>query len=89
VNNPRYPQIADDFKQTFKTLHALPAEVFLGSHASFYDMLGKREQLKKGSKTNPFIDPAGYKAFIDDNEKTFKAELKKQQKENLAADERR
>jgi metallo-beta-lactamase class B len=79
VNNAKYPNIADDYKQTYKKLHALNADVFLGSHASFYDMLGKREQMKKGSRTNPFIDPAGYKAFLDDNQKVFEAELKKQQ----------
>jgi metallo-beta-lactamase class B len=76
VNNPKYPQIAEDYKRTYQKLEALHPDVFLGSHASFWDMDGKRK--KMGSGSNPFIDPAGYKAFIDDNEKTFKAELKKQ-----------
>jgi metallo-beta-lactamase class B len=89
VNNTKYPQIAEDFKKTYQKLGALHPDIFLGSHASFYDMLGKREQMKKGSGKNPFIDPAGYKAFLDENEKDFEDELKKQQKENLAADERR
>jgi metallo-beta-lactamase class B len=79
VNNPKYPQIAEDYKKTYQKLEALHPDIFLGSHASFFDMLGKRDKMKRGSKTNPFIDPAGYKAFIDDNEKTFKAELKKQE----------
>src|SRR5205823_10108267 len=44
VNNPKYPQISEDFKQTYKKLHALNADVFLGSHASFWDMEGKRKK---------------------------------------------
>jgi len=77
VNNAKYPQIADDYKQTYKKLRALNADVFLGSHASFWDMEGKRK--KMGSGANPFVDPAGYKEFLDDNQKVFEAELKKQE----------
>jgi metallo-beta-lactamase class B len=87
VNNQKYPNIVEDYRATYKKLHALNADVFLGSHASFWDMDGKRK--KMGSGTNPFIDPAGYKAFLDENEKDFLDELAKQQKANLAADERR
>ncbi len=76
VNNAKYPGIVEDYRQTFKKLRALAADVFLGSHASFWDMEGKRKKI--GSGANPFIDPAGYKAFLDENEKEFEAELKKQ-----------
>jgi len=78
VNNAAYPQIAEDFKRTFEKLESLHPDVFLGSHASFYDMDGKRERMNKESGKNPFIDPAGYKAFIEENEREFEAELKKQ-----------
>jgi metallo-beta-lactamase class B len=37
----------------------------------------KYARLKEG-QPNPFIDPAGYKAYIDDREAAFRAELKKQ-----------
>ena len=77
VNNAKYPGIADDFKQTYKKLRVLNADVFLGSHASFWEMEGKRKKI--GSGANPFIDPAGYKAFLDENQKEFEAELKRQE----------
>jgi metallo-beta-lactamase class B len=87
VNNTKYPKIAEDYKQTYKKMRALNADVFLGSHASFWDMEGKRKKI--GSGANPFIDPAGYKEFLDDNQKVFEDELKKQQAENQKAGSRR
>ncbi len=79
VGNKDYPQIADDYVRGFQTLRALPCDVFLGSHGSFYHMTEKYAKLEKGS-TNPFIDPAGYQAHLDLQEKNFKAKLAEQQK---------
>ncbi|MFL6301614.1 MAG: subclass B3 metallo-beta-lactamase [Terriglobales bacterium] len=84
VNNAKYPQIAEDYKRTYQKLQALHPDVFLGSHASFYDLKTKRAKQLKGSAPNPFIDPTGYQAFVADNEKTFEAELKKQQRKVAA-----
>jgi metallo-beta-lactamase class B len=78
VNNKDYPQIADDYVRGFKTLRALPCDVFLGSHSRFYGMPEKYAKLKDGGP-NPFIDPAGYRAHLDLQEKNFKEMLAKQQ----------
>jgi metallo-beta-lactamase class B len=78
VNNTAYPQIAQDYEQTFRVLKALPCDVFLGAHGSYYDMLAKYARLKDGG-ANPFIDPAGYKAYVADREQAFEDELKKQE----------
>jgi metallo-beta-lactamase class B len=78
VNNQAYPQIAQDYEQTFRVLKALPCDVFLGAHGSYYDMLAKYPRLKDGGE-NPFIDPAGYKAYVSDREQAFETELKKQE----------
>ena len=78
VNNKDYPQIADDYVQGFKVLRALPVDVFLGSHSRFYGMAEKYGRLKAGGP-NPFIDPAGYKAHLDLQEKNFKTKLAEQQ----------
>ena len=43
--------------------------------------------MKIGKGANPFIDPVGYKAFLDENQKEFEAELQKQSQN--ATDERR
>lgn len=79
VNNKDYPQIADDYIKGFKVLRSLPCDVFLASHGRFYGMQEKYAKLQKGGP-NPFIDPAGYKAHLDLQEKNFRAKLEEQQK---------
>jgi len=74
VNNKDYPSIADDYIRSFKLLRTLPVDVFLGAHGSFYNLRTKYASLQKGG-ANPFIDPAGFKAYVDDKEKAFNAEL--------------
>ena len=78
VNNQAYPQIAQDYEQTFRVLRALPCDVFLGAHGSYYGMVAKFARIKAGGP-NPFIDPQGYKAYVADREQAFLAELHRQQ----------
>jgi metallo-beta-lactamase class B len=78
VNNKDYPQIAEDYVRSFKTLRSLPCDVFLGAHGNFYNLpekYAKLEQSKGKSEMNPFIDPAGYRAYIDTMEGRFNKEL--------------
>ena len=77
VNNALYPQIAADFERMFRVLKALPCDVFLGAHGSYYGMEEKFPKLKAGG-ANPFIDPEGYKSYVAEREQTFRTELKKQ-----------
>jgi len=77
VNNKDYPQIADDYVRSFATLRKLPCDVFIAAHGSFYGLEEKYAKLQKGG-ANPFIDHAGYLAYIDLKEKQFKAELERQ-----------
>src|SRR3569832_600812 len=62
VGDPNYPGQAADYEKSFATLKALPCDVFLASHGSFFDMKGKLA--KVGAKPNPFVDPAGCRAFF-------------------------
>jgi metallo-beta-lactamase class B len=71
VNNTNYPEIAADFAKSIATLKALPVDVFLGAHSWFFDLAGKYKRL--GGATNPYIDPAGYKAWVGDMEKNYNA----------------
>ena len=77
VNNRDYPQIAADYVRSFATLRRLPCDVFLAAHVSFYDLQGKYAKVQNGGP-NPFIDHAGYLAYIDLKEKQFNAELERQ-----------
>lgn len=80
VDNPDYPEIADDFESTFDTLKSLPCDVFLGAHGGYYGMLEKHDRVKKGAVTNPFIDPEGYRKYVDSKEKAFRETLEAQKK---------
>ena len=79
VGNARYPQIAQDYEKTFRVLKSLPCDVFLGAHGSYFDMKDKLARMKKGA-TNPFIDPAGYKAYVAETERAFQIKLAKQER---------
>jgi metallo-beta-lactamase class B len=78
VNNAYYPQIAKDYERTFQTLKSLPCDIFLGAHGGYYEMEEKFSRIGRGN-SNPFVDPAGYKAYISDRELSFQTELKHQQ----------
>jgi metallo-beta-lactamase class B len=73
-----YPGIAQDFQHTFAVLRGLPCDVFLGAHGGYFDMLAK---LERYSKEGPrvFIDPAGYRDLVAEDQKTFEEALHKQQ----------
>ena len=77
VNNPRYPQITEDYEKTFRVLKSLPVDLFLGAHGSYFDMETKYARFKRGEKT-AFVDPAGYKGYVTEREQAFLRELRKQ-----------
>lgn len=77
VNNTDYPQIADDYVRSFAILRKLPCDVFLAAHSGFYDLAEKYPKLGTGGP-NPFLDHAGYLAYIDEKEKSFYTELARQ-----------
>jgi metallo-beta-lactamase class B len=79
VDNRDYPRIADDFAATFRTLKALPCDVFLGAHGGYYGMVEKYERAKAGAKDNPFVDPEGYRSYVAQKEKAFRDTLAAQQ----------
>ena len=79
INDPKYPQMAADYKQQFRTLKSLPCDIFLGAHGVYFDLLAKLAR-KQAGDLNAFIDPAGYQAYIADRQQAFETELARQQK---------
>jgi metallo-beta-lactamase class B len=77
VSNAAYPQIAGDYERMFQVLRSLHCDVFLGAHGDYYGMEAKYARLKDGD-ANPFIDPDGYKSYVNERETAFRAELAKQ-----------
>jgi metallo-beta-lactamase class B len=69
--NPSYPNMAADWARTMKVLPTLKCEVFLASNGSFYDLPKKHDALMAKADPNPFIDPAGCKAYVDRAEASY------------------
>jgi metallo-beta-lactamase class B len=77
VGNKNYPTIAQDYEKTFTVLNSLPVDLFLGAHGAYFGMKAKVEKMKSGG-ANPFVDPAGYKAYVGEREAAFRKEWEKQ-----------
>ncbi len=78
VDNRDYPEIVDDYTTTFKILQSLPCEVFLGAHGNYYGMLAKYDRLQRKDGSNPFIDPQGYRDYVELKDQAFRKNLAEQ-----------
>jgi len=79
VNNSKYPGIADDYRRSFEVMRALPCDIYLAPHGAQYGLFEKYPKLAKGGP-NPFIDPDGYRAYVDNSEKLFLGKLEEQKR---------
>jgi len=77
VNNAAYPRIAQDYEKTFKVLKSLPCDIFLGAHGNYFGLETKYPRFTHEG-VSVFVDPAGYKKYVEDKEQEFKTELAKQ-----------
>ena len=69
VNNPKYPGMLQDYKTSIATMRGLPCDIFLAAHPEQFGMDRKLAELQKHPDgPNPFVDPAGYKAYLDESE---------------------
>lgn len=62
--------LVDDYRRTFRVVKQLPCDVFLAPHAKMFGLAAKYSRLGQGA-ANPYIDPAGYRTYIDASEKSF------------------
>ena len=69
----RYPEQRADLERTFRVLRSLPADIWVTSHARPWGRYRKfvaRDSAK--NPVDPFIDPEGYRAYIDSGEARFR-----------------
>lgn len=67
------PEIKADFERSFRVLRSLPAEIWVTSHAREWGRYRKfvaRANAK--NPVDPFIDPEGYRAYIDSGEERLR-----------------
>ena len=69
-----YPGIADDYARTFKAQKDMAIDVWLASHAAQFKL---HDKYKPGDPYNPdrFVDPQGFKASVEQLEKTYRDQL--------------
>ena len=84
VNNNDYPAIADDYRASFSRLKSLDVDLFLGSHGAFFGLVKKAERLGEGGE-NPFVDPDGFRRYIERKERRFLERLEQQMPAAAAA----
>lgn len=69
-------ELQKEFKQSFKKLRSIPADIFLGPHASFFNMADKLKQRDTvPDRVAPFIDREGYLKYIDKSEEKLRRAL--------------
>jgi metallo-beta-lactamase class B len=70
LNNPKYAAIVPDWEKTFRLMKSLQPDIWVAGHAGFFDMAGKAARAGKGP--NPYIDPAGYRRYVESAEERFR-----------------
>jgi metallo-beta-lactamase class B len=78
LGNHDYPGIVTDYERSFPVLRALPCDVFLGPHPSFFGMQDKLLRRAAGSP-NPFIDPEELARYVAASEQQFRRALAAEQ----------
>jgi metallo-beta-lactamase class B len=69
----QYPEQGADLERSFRVLRGLPADVWVTSHARLWGRYRKfvaRDTAR--NPADPFIDPAGYRAYVDTAEARFR-----------------
>ena len=69
----RYAEQAADLERSFRTLRSLPVDIWVTCHARWWGRYRKFVASSTAANpTDPFIDPDGYRAYIDAAEKDFR-----------------
>jgi metallo-beta-lactamase class B len=77
VGNTRVPDIAEHYARAFRVLHDLRPDVFVAEHGSVFDLEDKAR--RAGGAANPFVDPEGYRRFVDRSEQAYRRQLRDEQ----------
>ena len=63
VGNQAYPQIAADYRATFRRLETMTADIVLPSHPDIADVI-EREARREAGQTDAFIDPQALPSLV-------------------------
>jgi metallo-beta-lactamase class B len=70
----RYPGQEADLERTFRVLRGLPVDIWVTCHARWWGRYRKFvASATVKNPTDPFIDPDGYRAYIDTAERDLRS----------------
>ena len=70
----RYSEQAADLERSFRVLRSLPVDIWVTCHARWWGRYRKFVASSTATNpTDPFIDPDGYRAYIDSAERDFRS----------------
>jgi metallo-beta-lactamase class B len=72
---PKFPDIAEAYRRTFRVLKELACDVYLAQHPFQFGFEEKAKRAREGARPNPFIDPNGYSAAVAAAERLFEQTL--------------
>jgi len=88
LSNPLYPEFVRDFETTFAKLRALPCDIFFAPHGGQFAMADKFARLSHPERSNPFVDPEGWKKLLADSERAFRGQLAAERGTTAVAEKR-
>jgi len=74
VGNHAYPEIASDYRATFRKLKTMKADILLPSHPDMADVI-EREARREAGETDAFIDPQALPSLVADLSAAFETAL--------------
>jgi metallo-beta-lactamase class B len=74
LGGTRYAEQAADLERSFRVLRSLPADIWVTCHARWWGRYRKFvASARARDPVEPFIDPEGYRAFVDAAETEFRS----------------
>ena len=70
VDDPSYPGITQDFRNTFIILESLRPDIWLAAHSELFRFDDKRAAAADRGVT-AWVDPSGYKSYVADSKAAF------------------
>lgn len=77
VPRPQYTGIVEDYRRTLATVRGWTPDVFLGNHAEFFDLAGRRER-QRGGDALAFVDRGAFPRFIERMARDFEVQYLRQ-----------
>jgi metallo-beta-lactamase class B len=61
-----HPSLEPSFRRSIATVGGLPCDILLAVHPSFADLAGKLRRRQEQPASEPFVDPAGCRAYAEE-----------------------